>query len=435
MLVDFTVKNFRSIRDEQTLSFFAQKQTDHFASSIHYPSSKKVGILASAGIYGANASGKTTVLMALKVFLEFLSQSHTLSEGDAIEAYQPFRVSTLRKAQPSLFAVEFVVEKVRYVYEIELDALRVVSERLDFYSQGTTREVRSKLFERTKGSTWEEITFGTYFKGGARKIPVFDNQAYLSKAGNSPDAPELIRKVYQFFKRSVFFVIPGSDSRPIKPIRPTWRKNEQIVKQVADFLSAVDTGISRVLIKKQSRDDLLERFPKNLPEAIKNRILEDFSLEPYFEHQTEDGGQELFSESDESHGTRALFNVLPLLLQVFKNGSVLVWDELEASLHPHVSELVVSLFNNPKVNRQHAQLLFTTHNLDLMDSSKMRKDQLWLADKKDGATELVSLDEFDSGLKSTSPFAKWYDEGRLGGLPAIDATKVIELFESVGNTE
>lgn len=428
VLVDFTVKNFRSIRDEQTLSFFAQKQPEQFPASIHYPASGKVGILASAGLYGANASGKTTVLLALRALSDFITHSHQLSEGDLIEAHQPYLLSKLRKDQPVFFAIEFVVEEVRYVYEIELSSEKVVSERLDFYSQGSSREVRSKLFERSENATWEEITFGTYFKGGTRKIPVFDNQAYLSKAGNSPDAPDLIRRVYQFFKRDLIFAQKKTRSLP------SWRKDQALVSRVAGFLSAVDTSIGRVVIKEETDNELFASLPKELPESVRSRLREEFTLVPYFEHATEDGGQELFPEDVESDGTRALFHTLPLLLRVFEKGSVLVWDELEASLHPHVSELVVSLFNNKEVNRNHAQLLFTTHNLDLMDSSKMRKDQLWLAEKKNGATELISLDEFDSSLKPTSPFAKWYDEGRLGGLPAIDTSKVIQLFESYGGT-
>lgn len=425
MLVDFTIKNFRSIREEQTFSFYAQKNPEHFANAIHHPSSTKLGVLASAGIYGANASGKTTVLQALRNFFDFIDHSHLLSEGDVIEAYQPYRLAAACQKLPSTFSIEFIVEAVRYVYELVLDGQSVISERLDFYSQGASREVRSKLFEREKGATWEEITFGTYFKGGSRKIPVFNNQAYLSKAGNSPDAPEMIRKVYQFFKRNVIFA-------PKEPrIQPSWRKDQQLVNQVASFLSSIDTGISGVTIKKESSDDLLKHLPDDMPEAIKGRIMEEFSLVPYFEHTTEDGEPALFSESDESDGTRALFHVLPLLIRVFKEGLVLIWDELESSLHPHVSELVVSLFNNPSVNTNHAQLLFTTHNLDLMDSAKMRKDQLWLTEKIKGAAQLISLDEFDSALKPSSPFAKWYDEGRLGGLPAIDISRIQTMFENL----
>lgn len=422
MLIEFTVKNFRSIRDEQTLSFYAQNQLEHFASSIHYPASNKVGVLASAGVYGANASGKTTLMQALKVFFEFVEDSHQLQEDDEIDAYQPYRLLEAMKSAGSEFAVEFVVEGVRYVYQLELNATRVVSERLDFYSQGASREVRSKLFEHAKDTSWEDMTFGTHFKGGTRKFPLFPNQAYLSKAGNSPDAPEMIRKVYQFFRRDLVFAAKGMK------VMPSWRKDEALVQQVSRFLSAVDTGISSVVIKKESRDDLVEHLPAGMPEAIKSRILDDFSLVPYFQHATEDGGVELFAEADESDGTRALFHVLPMLLHVFEQGKVLIWDELESSLHPHVSELVLDLFNDQDVNKNHAQLLFTTHNLELMNSQKMRKDQLWLTEKREGATSLVSLDEFDSALKPTSPFAKWYDEGRLGGVPGINYALIATMF-------
>lgn len=422
MLVDFTVKNFRSIREEQTFSFYAQKNPERFVGAIHYPSSEKLGVLASAGIYGANASGKSTVLQALSNFLAFIDRSHLLSEGDRVEAYQPYRLAASCRELPSTFAVEFIIEGVRYIYELELDVQQVISERLDFYSQGASREVRSKLFEREKGATWEEITFGTYFKGGTRKFPVFDNQAYLSKAGNSPDAPEMIRKVYQFFKRGVIF-------SPKNPrFEPRLRKDQQLVERVASFLSSIDTGISGVEFKKESAEELLKELPDDMPAMFRERIIDELSSIPYFKHMTEEGEPALFSESDESDGTRALFHVLPLLLHVFKEGQVLVWDELESSLHPHVSELILSLFNNSVVNRNHAQLLFTTHNLDLMDSTKMRKDQLWLTEKVKGSTQLISLDEFDSDLKPTSPFAKWYDEGRLGGLPLIDSAKIQAMF-------
>lgn len=423
MLVDFTIKNFRSIRNEQTLSFFAQSNPQHFANSIHYPSSDKVGVLASAGVYGANASGKTTLIRSLQTFLEFIIESHTMKDGDAIEAYQPYRLSEQTKTAPSSFAVEFVVESTRYVYELMISANQVVSERLDFYSQGAKKEVRAKLFERAEGDTWEDITFGTYYKGGSRKFPLFANQAYLSKAGNSPDAPEMIRKVYQYFRRSVVF------THKFSKVVPSWRKSQVLVNQVSAFLRQVDTGIEKIVIEKEARDDLLERLPDDIPPALKDKILEDFSLVPYFKHATEEGREETFTEADESDGTRALFHVLPLLLKVLEYGYVLVWDELESSLHPHISELIVGLFNNPEVNTNHAQLLFTTHNLELMDSSKMRKDQLWLTERNKGATQLISLDEFEARLKHTSPFAKWYDEGRLGGLPAIDVQGVVELFK------
>ncbi len=137
----------------------------------------------------------------------------------------------------------------------------------------------------------------------------------------------------------------------------------------------------------------------------------------------------LFSLKDESDGMRSLINSLPLIMSVIHYGKILVWDELETSLHPHVAELVLGLFNDPEVNKNNAQLLFTTHNLALMNSSKMRKDQLWLVEKQDGASHLISLDEFSSSqLKNSSPFAKWYYDGRLGGLPSINYPLIKSLF-------
>lgn len=428
MLVDFTVKNFRSIRDEVTLSFFAESNTDYLSNAIHYPSSKKVGVLASAGIYGANASGKSTVLLALKVLSEFVSESHSLKEDEEIDYFQPFRLDELSKALPSEFAIEFVVEKTRYVYQVAFDSKSVISESLYFYSQGANREVRAKLFDKQDGASWEDISFGTYYKGGSRRFPLFKNQSYLSKAGNSPDAPVMIRKIYQFFRHGLIF--PTKDWRTHGGM---WRKNNELVKQASRFLSAVDTGVTDIVLKKENPEGLLESLPESFPEPLKAKIVEDFSTVPYFKHSSAEGSDELFAEKDESDGTRALFHILPLLLGVFKAGAILIWDELETSLHPHIAELVLDLFNNPQINKNNAQLLFTTHNVALMSSSKMRKDQLWITEKVNGVTQLSSLDEFDSSLKPSSPFAKWYYEGRLGGLPNINYNLISELFSSLNN--
>jgi AAA15 family ATPase/GTPase len=161
-------------------------------------------------------------------------------------------------------------------------------------------------------------------------------------------------------------------------------------------------------------------------------ILDDVSHAAYFEHTTEDGSQGVFAENDESAGTKALLSILPLIFNVLQAGKVLVWDELETSLHPHVAELIVDLFNDPEINTKHAQLLFTTHNVALMNPDKLRKVQFWLTEKIAGAMHLISMDEFESSqLKNNSPFAKWYYDGRLGGLPAINYSKVKELFSTL----
>lgn len=433
MIVDFTINNFRSLRDEQTLSFFSEAPSSHLEKNIRYPSDD-IGILAVAGIYGANAAGKSNVLTALRALFWLVNESHTFKENEEIPAYEPYRLSSEKKQAATEFSLEFVLDHVRYLYGIVYNQDTVISEKLNFYSVSAKRTVLAKLFERTEGASWDEITFGGYYKGGVKKIPLFKNQTYLSKAGNRADAPEQIRKIYQFFSTGLSFRRPNHGS-----LDPAWKKSSTAVARVSSFLNAIDTGISQLVIKHEEPSDFHKKLPEDLPESFKNRILEDASYVPYFEHKTEDGGKELFSEGDESDGTRTLLSALPLIFRVLQAGKILIWDELETSLHPHVAELILDLFNDPEVNQKNAQLLFTTHNLTLMNSDKMRKDQFWLTEKEDGATRLISMDEFDSSqLKNNSPFAKWYYAGRLGGLPTIDQNKIKKLLstfatESEGN--
>lgn len=430
MIVDFTITNFRSFRDEQTLSCYAEKSPTYLANNIQYPVDG-VGLLATAAIYGPNASGKSNVLRALEALSWLVSESHTFKEGAIIPTYEPYRLLAENRQAPVSFQLEFIVDGTRYLYEIRFAKKEIIYEKLSFYSVGAQRTVLSRLYERKEGDSWDDIVFGTYFTGGTRKFPFFKNRAYLSVAGNAPDAPEFIRKVYQFFAKGMYFI--KQDNFEIKS---AWKKDEKLVGYIASFLEALDSGITNIYIKSRQVENIHQHFPSGMPEHIKDEIIDDLTHVPLFEHQCEDDGAQLFSLEDESDGIRSLVKSLPLIMQVIKTGRLLVWDELETSLHPHIAELVVELFNNPEINKHQAQLLFTTHNLALMNSDKMRKDQLWLVEKQQGASQLISLDEFESSqLKYTSPFAKWYYDGRLGGLPSINQQAVLQLFTGLDKEE
>jgi AAA15 family ATPase/GTPase len=424
MIVDFTVSNFRSIKAAQTLSLYAQRKTEHLADNIHYPAEAKIGILTSAGIYGANASGKSNFLLALKALSELVSESGDLKDGESIDVYEPYRLSQQTKDAPTQFELEFVLNSERYQYKVSFDKTRIHYEYLGFYPQGKTRSVIAKLFERNDADTWKDIAFGSLFTGGTKRYPLFANNLYLSKAGNSADSPKRIRDVYQYLRNALVF----KDVRRLRA-DPKWKNNANLVKTISALLSVVDVGINAMVIKKQDNSDVLDNFPTDLPEPIKAKILEDVNNLPVFEHVNESGDSEYFEESIESTGTQYLVHTLPLLIGVLKQGKILIWDEIESSLHPHVAELIIKLFNDPSVNVNHAQLLFTTHNMALMNQHTMRKDQLWLTEKHQGVTSISSLEDFsEDSLKSNSPFAKWYDEGRLGGIPALDYGIVRDLM-------
>jgi AAA15 family ATPase/GTPase len=424
MIVDFTVSNFRSIKEVQTLSFYAQRKTEHLAENIHYPAEAKIGVLTSAGIYGANASGKSNFLLALKALSEFVSESGDLKDGEPIDAYEPYRLSQQTKDAPTSFELEFVLNGERYLYKVSFDAKRIYSEYLGFYPKGKTRSVIAKLFERNDADTWKDISFGSLLTGGTKRYPLFANNAYLSKAGNSADSPKKIRDVYQYLCNSLVF----KDVRRLRA-DPQWKNNGELIKTISAFLSIVDVGICGMVIRKEDNSDVLDNLPTDLPEPIKAKILEDVNNLPFFEHVNESGDSEFFEESIESTGTQYLVHILPLLVNVLEKGKILIWDEIESSLHPHIVELVVKLFNDPCVNVSHAQLLFTTHNMALMNQHTMRKDQLWLTEKHQGSTSISSLEDFnEDSLKPSSPFAKWYDEGRLGGIPTVHYGAVRELM-------
>ncbi|MBJ5459526.1 ATP-binding protein, partial [Salmonella enterica subsp. enterica serovar Typhimurium] len=133
--------------------------------------------------------------------------------------------------------------------------------------------------------------------------------------------------------------------------------------------------------------------------------------------------------SRESEGTQKLFEIIPLIRSAFNNSMVVIIDELDNSLHPHIADLIVKLFNDPDVNKKGSQLIFSTHNMQLMTPEKMRRDQIWFCEKNKGASALYSLDDFDKKkVKTTTPYASWYDEGRFGGVPDINYLKVAKFL-------
>ncbi len=420
MIVDFTITNFRSIRTEQTFSLFAEGSKDNLPNNYCMPDGKYT-ILKSAGIYGANASGKSNLLKAFRALSYLVNETGDLKEDEDIKCYEPFLLDATSKEKPTTFEIEFVLNNVRFIYKVVFSSSEVIEESLWFYP----KMVKAKIFERLSGLTWKDITFGNLYKGGKKKFALFANNSYLSKAGNSADSPAIIRDVYRYFRANIFNI---DHKRMMTPY--PWKDDPSTVANVARILNKVDTGISGIGFKEKAIPDSLE-FPRDIPEDIKKGLLSSFAKEIYFEHEGSDGHLVKFSEDQESDGTQRMYQILPMLLDVFQKGRVVIWDELETSFHPHVAELIVKLFNDPEANVNNAQLIFTTHNLQFMNSEFLRRDQIWLSEKAMGQTTFSSLDEFDkSQLKTSSPFSKWYDDGRLGGIPDVDYRAISRVFGS-----
>lgn len=423
MIIDFTITNFRSIRDEQTFSLHACNPGSHLLDNISYPDDGRVGVLKSAGVYGANASGKSNLLLAFEALQYMVRASGRFKDGKPIKCYEPFLLSEDAKTAPVRFEIEFVTpDGTRYIYRIAFTRKRVVSEHLSFYSSAKA----ALIFDRTEKDTWETIKFGTLFTGGKKRIPFFDNNGYLSKAGDSADAPELIRNVYNYLRNDVLQLGLNEEVH-----FDEWVNDEAVFAKVSALLTYVDTGVSGVVLKENDIDSESLKFPDSMPESIRESVIRRMKHSFLFSHPTESKGTELFDLAMESAGTRKLFRLAPLVIDALDNGGVLIVDELDNSMHPFMAELIIRLFNDPEVNKGNAQLIFSTHNISLMSSDHFRRDQIWLTEKQNGATRIFSLEDFDKKkVKPQSPFNRWYAEGRFGAVPKIDYQGIVSLLKS-----
>jgi hypothetical protein len=422
MIIDFTVKNFRSIKNEQLFSMYADKKPKHHAGNISYID-KSIGILKTAAIYGSNASGKSNLIMAFEALRELVIESGDWKDGDEIECYHPYLLSKSTSTQPTEFELEFFVKNNRYRYFIEFNSESILFEKLDIFL--TSRP--TNLFTRT-ADDWKNVKFSDAYKGGKKQIAFFRNNSYLSKAGNTPDSPEMARDVFNYFRKNTETLLRDQSLNIID-----WELDTYTKAAVNHFLTEADFGINKFEIEKREVPNNLP-FPASMPDDLRKALLNDLSKKEYFYHESDDGELIRFTSNMESTGTNRLFKMLPIFIEVLKDGSVLFIDEIESSFHPHLAELLIKIFNDAVVNVNNAQLIFTTHDLSLMSSTLLRKDQIYLTEKTvENGSEYRCLEDFDSSLKDNSPFSKWYNEGKLGGIPKINYLEITSKIKEALN--
>jgi AAA15 family ATPase/GTPase len=389
---------------------FAEHPKNNLLDNIDYPNNSDIGILRSAVIYGANASGKSNVLLAFKALKYLISESHTFKESKDINCYEPFLLAEDSQSKPVEFALEFIIPgNYRYIYQISYNKKEIITESLDFYPSRS----KANIFDRKSGDSWETVSFGGRYKGGSKKIPFFKNNSYLSKAGNSAAAPKMIRRVYDYFTK--FLTVSSDFDMPLGEIY----SHDKMLALTSNMLAKVDVGISN--ISKEENDlSTFGVFPTDMPKHVKDSFISLNKYNFFFHHKDEKGKDVKFEASEESDGTRKLFSMLPAVTSTLKLGNILIIDELENSFHPHIAEMIVKLFNDPETNINNAQLIFTTHNVELMSPRLFRRDQIWFTSKKDGESRLYSLDEFDKAtVTASSPFGDWYSDGRFGAIPML----------------
>jgi hypothetical protein len=388
MLLQFRFANFRSFRDEQTLSLIAAPFKDH-SETVRHPSGIDEGVLPVAAMYGANASGKTNVLLALEFMRNAVVNSQARWVPDQPIDCKPFVGSS---RSPSLFVVDFLLNRTRYQYGFSLSAEAISREWLLAYPRGK----KQTWFSRESN---KPVRFSAKLQGDNRAIERLTrpNSLYLSAAAQNNH--ETLTPLYQWFSKSLSF---ATDERTSLTLPPSSMIEDPSIKNgLAKWLSLADLGISEAVIESKGRSE----------EKVS------------FMHRIGDSTLPLAPEQ-ESKGTIAFLLLLNPLLHALNRGNVVAVDELDASLHSLLANEVIRMFNDPKRNSKGAQLIFNTHDSNLLGAGSLRRDQIWFTEKQaDGASHLYPLTDFKPRREEN--IETGYLQGRYGAIPFLNPDRFL----------
>ena len=420
MLIEFNVTNFRSFLETQTFSMAANNATElqtenTFDSGI----ARLPRFLHSAVIYGANAAGKSNLLVGLRFMKEFVLYSAKESQnGDKIKV-TPFLFHQEMKTQPSEFEVLFIQEGVRYQYGFAVTEERVTNEWLFAYPERRSQ----RWFERKYdfASQQEKWNFGKLkVRRQIWKETTRSNALFLSTAIRLNS--QQLKPVFDWFHKK----LRVGKSTEIS-LNNTFRqcKTDFGRYKILEFMNAADIKIADFQLK--TRRVSVENLPNEISPNLKKRLVTDIEnkkteiitevqfFHPVIGERKETTALDLQEESD---GTQRLFEFAGLCLEVLENGKILAIDELDNSLHPNIVHFLIDLFHNPELNKHNAQLIFTTHDTTVLDEEIFRPDQIWFVEKdEENATQLYPLS--DLSLRKDEALQKEYLNGQYGALPDV----------------
>lgn len=397
MLCQFTVKNYKSIRDEMTFDMQAAAISEHEDKVIMDKNGEQ--FLPVSAIYGPNGGGKSNVLEALyTVAAKVLRPLYATGDNEERVFLQkklliePFAFSEEMKNEPTEFEVFFRTELAEYRYILHVKREIVVYECLDRVKLETGR--RSALFERNA----EE----TILKGVFAKLKISDELSetlpLLSYLGITYKKNEVVKDVLEWFEYGIDFLNYGN---PIEELRMAVSNSEDVKQLMLDMIQEMDLDIVDFRVVKD----------------------ENGRIDVYTKHMVEGYEAEL-NLFDESSGTKKLFGLMPFIADSLLSGATLVIDELDAKIHPVLLRHIIMMFNDMSINKKKAQLIFTSHDLSTMNSEVFRRDEIWFVAKGNAQnSQLYSLVEFKNekgeSVRKDAKFDKQYLEGKYGADPYL----------------
>lgn len=421
MLLSFKVKNYRSIKEEVSLDLLATSDDTLLSQNVFV--ANKLPILKSIGVYGPNASGKSNILKAYMVFRSMILESLIRANLDVDLSNEFFKLSSTTENKPSRFEMTFLIDEDEFVYGFEISKKQVEAEWLIKIKGKVEYFVRKKQDIEHNKNYFREATAILKKQTGERVL-------FLSvlSANNQP----LSKKIVDFIQNSNY--VSGTNRGvTLNYSLNQFLSGEDMAKKMRDWMVNADFGITDIVASQRlvSSDDIRE-IPDKFKELIfkkDSKITErrlKFSHSKYDKDRKKVGDEFLDFFAEESEGTQQFFALVAPLIDTLNHGKVLFIDEIDASLHPQLCKYIVTVFNSKKGNPKNAQLVFTTHDISLLDVGLLRRDQVYFTEKnKFGATKLFSLSDISErkGLN----FAKRYMEGRYDALPYLSDYQELEF--------
>lgn len=414
MLVEFRIKNFRSLRDEQVLSLVAS--TDKTLLDTHaLDTGLKASphLLRSAVVYGANASGKSNLIKALQYMRGVVLDSAALQPGQTFDRLNPFKLDAISGSLPTEFEVTFILDGTRYQYGFAMNTQRIVSEQLLVYKAFKPQRWFERHFDAESGKDVYE--FGPSLKGAKNlwEGATRPNALFLSMAVQLNS--EALRPVFDWFaNRLVIF----NEHSPLSPqFSVQMLKQEAQRKAICEFLRAADISIADIEVA--TKQAMVHSIRFDLATGKREEQAGEQAVDEVRFHHITEHGKAVFDLMDESSGTRNLLFLTGPILDILNKGLTLVVDELDTSLHTLLVQALVRLFHRPEVNTAGAQLVFTTHDTSLLDAYGLfRRDQVWFVEKRpDQSSSLYPLLDFSP--RKNEALERGYLQGRYGALPFL----------------
>ena len=426
MLIEFSVANFRSIRSRQTLVLTANGRDRALADNVGASGADVDQLLRSAVIYGPNAAGKSNLVRALQTLQNLILHSAVGTQEGQVLPVTPFALDQATSGAPSEFGLVFVAaDEVRYEYFCAVSSQRVEREWLVAYPKGRPQRWFERELDAGTGTyAWR---FGHNFKGERAQKKFWQhstraNALFFSTAIQLNN--DQLKPAFHWVAQQLIVLPMGTDWNPFLSLELL--REEGGAERALAYLRAADVGIDGIELKEE------EFHGQPLPGPIPGSTLQlniappppgVVPLKPLMfrvltAHRRNDGPDRVqFDLSDESDGTRKLYEYAGGWIRALTLGATLFVDELDRSLHPFIMRFLVGLFHGEH-NSKNAQLLFTTHDTTLLDANLLRRDQVWFVEKDEHqSTKLYPLLDFSP--RNDEALERGYLKGRYGGVPLV----------------